>query len=202
MASLSKPDNRLYLGKGGSGKSTLALSHACAFDRVIICDPNGEDAHLHGAMPCSDKGELCQLVAGKEPFRICWRQSKDLRGEEWFEWANRVAWARGDTCIIWDEADLFMRHGTMPDAAYNLWNMGRHHRCRVFCCSRRPARVSADVRANLARACVFRMIETRDLEWLRAFMDDDAARTVAQLAPYHAVDWTDAGWRAKKSLFD
>lgn len=200
MQSLPRPDNRLYLGKGGSGKTTLALSHAEAFARELICDPNGEDMHAESADVCDDPAQLVQLVARPGSWRVCWRFTR-MGLAAGFDWVNRVAWAAGDLCLMWDEADLFMRHGAMPDRAYQLWNTGRHRRLRIFALSRRPARVSPDVRANLARAIVFRMEERRDLAWLADFMEPDAARAASQLARFHAVDWTEAGWSVKKSPF-
>jgi hypothetical protein len=200
MQSLPQPDNRLYLGKGGSGKTTLALCHSHDFARVIICNPNAEDQHEEGADVTDDRAELVQLAAQRGPWRIAWRFTKTGNAVG-FDWVNRVAWAAGDCCIVWDEADLFMRHGTMPDAAYQLWNVGRHHRVRIFACSRRPARVSRDVTANLSRACVFRTQEPTDIDFLGEFMERSAADAVKQLQPFHAVDWTQQGWAVKKSLF-
>lgn len=201
MRSLPQPDNRLYLGKGGSGKTTLALAHSWAFERVVVCDPNGEDMHARNAAVTDDRAQLVRLVAEPGPWRVCWRFGR-TGYDAGFEWVNRVAWARGDLCLVWDEADSFMRSGTMPETAFRLWNQGRHRRLRIFACSRRPARVPRDVTANVTRACVFRTQEPRDLQFIGAFMEPDSARQVAQLEQLHAVDWTAARWAVKKSLFD
>ncbi len=200
MNSLPAPDNRLYLGKGGSGKTTLALHHAAAFERELICNPNGEDAHQQHADVTDDPRELIELAARKGSWRICFNFNRTglVAG---FRWVNRVALARGDLCLVWDEADLLTERGRLPPEAYELWNAGRHHRVRILALSRRPANVSPDVRGNLARACVFRMIEPRDLQWLATFMEPDAARAVTKLQRYEAVDWTEAGWSVKKSVF-
>lgn len=201
MRSLPAPDNRLYLGKGGSGKTTLALSHTWRFERVIVCDPNGESAHTKHARVISDKAALVEAVNDPGQWRVCWRF--DQTGfDDGFEWVNRVAWARGDLCLVWDEADQFTRWG-LPPTAFRIWNNGRHRRLRVFACSRRPARVPRDMTANLTRACVFRTQEPRDLSFIREFtVDGESVGAVRSLGAFEAVDWTEAGWAVKKSPFD
>jgi len=206
MQSLPRPDNRLYLGKGGSGKTTLALAHAWAFPRAIICDPNGEDAHAEGGQVTDHPGELVELIAAPGPWRVTWRFPR-MGFADGFAWVNRAAEAAGDCALVWDEADLFLRHGMTPEA-FRLWQTGRHRRLHIFACSRRPATMPRDLRANLARLCVFRMQEPRDLEAVAEFTDDlaieDAVRGLPIPKPGEApwaVDWTEAGWKVKRSLF-
>lgn len=198
---LPAPDNRLYLGVGGSGKTTLALRHSFAFPRVVICNPNGEDAHQAGAVVIDDRGELVSWLAASGPVRVCWQGFDRQPREEAFAWVNRVAWAAGNVLVVWDEADLFMTAQRLPEEAYRLWNMGRHRSVRVFACSRRPARVSRDCTANLTRACVFRTQEPHDWRFLKDFMEPSAAAAARELPKYHAIDWTPAAWSVKKSPF-
>lgn len=202
MLSLKNPDNRLYLGKGGSGKTTLALSHTWRFERVIVCDPNGEGAHTEDAVVIDDRAQLVEAVNDPGPWRVCWRFG-GTGFDEGFEWVNRVAWARGDLCLVWDEADQFTRWG-LPPTAFRIWNNGRHRRLRVFACSRRPARVPRDLTANLSRACIFKTQEPNDLKFIRDFTAGrEAEGMVRELEPFHALDWREDGTMAvKKSLFD
>jgi len=201
MLSLPRPDNRLYLGVGGSGKTTLALDHSWEFPRVIVCDPNGEAAHASGADLVETKADLVDQARRPGAVRLCWRGFQSIPADEAFAWVNRVAWAAGNMLVVWDEADLFMTAQRLPEDAYRLWNMGRHRRCRVFACSRRPARVSRDCTANLTRAAVFKTQEPADLRFLASFMEPSAAQEVAKLARFHAVDWNQEGWGVKKSPF-
>ncbi len=206
LAPLPAPDNRVYLGTGGSGKSTLARHHAGAFPRVIICDPNGEDAAAAGAVTTSDPAELRDhliMATGSRrrlPFRLCWRFDK-MGYEDGFEFVNRCAQAAGDLVIVWDELDMVNRRPSLTGTAFALWNAGRHHRIRIFACARRPHRVPRDTTGNLSRACVFATMEPRDLAFYEDFMGRDAVAAVRSLAHRHALDWTPRGWAVKKSLF-
>jgi hypothetical protein len=202
--SLPQPDNRAYLGTGGSGKTTLALAQSWEFERVIIVDPNGEDAHAEGAIVTDDPGELAALFLAAQdqrgrplPLRVCFRLTKT--GPDGFETVNKIAWAAEDLAIMWDEADLFMTAQRLPPEAYRLWNTGRHARVRVFLCSRRAARISRDCTANVTQACVFQHTEPRDLRFLAELMDDTAAAACGELPPYHLVHWTRQGREGRPS---
>ncbi len=196
---LPQPDNRLYLGKGGEGKTTLALSHSwdTPAARVIVFDANSEDAHASGALVTEDRGDLASLIRDGAP-RVCWRNSGGMDPEEWFAFGNRVAWAAGDCLVVWDEADLFMTSGRLPEDAYRVWNTGRHRGVRCFAISRRAARVSRDVTANLASAHVFRLMDPRDLGWLREAIGPEAADAVSRLRAHERIEWTPEGWTPKK----
>ena len=197
MRPLRAPDNRLYLGTGGSGKTTLALAHLGAFPRTLIVDTTGQDALGRGARVTDNAARLVQLLQEHraEPCRITWRPATD----DLFEWGNRVAWAAGDLAVLWDDADLFMGPQRLPPMSRQLWNMGRHRGVRVFITSRRPAAVSRDCTANLARAAVFRMQDPADVRWLRGFLDQAGAeRSRALDFPAHEyIEWDMSGWRVK-----
>jgi hypothetical protein len=171
-----------------------------------VCNPNGEDKHAQGADVTASAGDLVDLVKlGRA--RICWEGAPqfDEQGRPTFnplDWACRVAWAAGDYLVVADEADRFMTAGRLSPGIYQLWNMGRHRRCRVFACSRRPARVSRDCTANVTRAAIFFSQEPADLRYLANFADASAVAEVRTLGQYEAIDWTQAGWAKKKSLFE
>lgn len=199
MQPLPRPDNRLFLGVGGSGKTTLALAQSWEFPSVILCDPNGEEAHADGAVIAVTKAELVgYLQAGAG--RICWR-GFDHGEEEAFSWACRAAWAAGNTLVVWDETDLFTASLKAPEPAYRLWNMGRHRACRVFAIARSPYAIPRTLTRNLTRAAVFRTQEPRDLKYLEGLMGAEAAAVVPGLQPFTALDWTPFGWTVRKSPF-
>lgn len=206
MNSLERPDNRLYFGVGGSGKTTLALAHTWKFDRVIICDPNGEKMHAEGADVTADRGALVAIARDKH-FRVCWRfddADADIEGHG-YDWASRVALAAGNTVIVWDEAEFYVGAGAikLPATARRIWNAGRHRRCRVFACTRSPFAINRHMTRNLTRACVFATNEPADVDYFRKILGSGAAEAVPTLKPFHAVDWRQGGaWAVKKSLFD
>lgn len=202
--SLTAPDFRLFLGKSGSGKSYLARFQAGSARRLLIHDPNGEDAWSEGAAVIHGRAELVEAMRARS-WRICWRGAVAARGDEEmreaFEWANRAALAAGDCLVIWDEVDRFTDAGRLPPAAYQVVNAGRHRGVRVFACSRRVRRVSRDLSANAGRIVVFRMTEPGDLRWVRDTMGEEAARLAPRLPERAALDWTEQEVKQKKSPF-
>lgn len=202
--SLTAPDFRLFLGKSGSGKSYLARYQAQGARRLLIHDPNGEDAWQDGAIVVHDRAGLVAAMRGRS-WRICWRGAVAARGDadmrDAFEWANRCALAAGDALVIWDEVDRFTDAGRLPPAAYAMVNAGRHRGLRVFACSRRIRRISRDLSANAGRIMLFRMTEPGDLRWVRDTMGDEAARLAPVLPERNALDWTEQKVKQKKSPF-
>jgi hypothetical protein len=201
---LASPDFRLFLGKSGSGKSFLARHQVGSAARVLICDPNGEPAWAEGAAVVHDRGELVQAMRGPR-WRIAWRGMIGGRGaegvtEEW-EWANRCALAAGDCLVVWDEVDMCVPTGRLPQHGYRIVNAGRHVGVRCFACARRPYRLPRDLSANAGRIVAFRMTEPRDLRYLAEVMGEGAAGQLPGLGEYQAMDWREGGAKVKKSPF-
>lgn len=198
MRSLPQPDNRLYLGRGGSGKTTLALQHATKFPRVLLVLPDDSERAPYPAT--ANRREL--ILAMMQPtFRVAF--IADRRLDQW-EWANEAAWCAGDCVLVWEEAGVFMDGQRLAPFAYDCWMRGRHRRLRVFGCSQRPARVSRDCTANLARAVVFNTTEPNDLKFYRAMIaGDDVVEMIRRLdfGAHEALDWTPAGSTVKRAPF-
>jgi hypothetical protein len=124
-----------------------------------------------------------------------------------WEWCNEAAFNAGETVIIWEEAHFWMegrRLRAFAPKAHDLWMRGRHRRCRVFACSMRPAGVSRDCTANVARAMIFNTSEPADLKFYRSMIfDPEAAKAIPRLdyAKHEALDWTPGGWSVKRAPF-
>lgn len=189
----------VFLGLSGFGKTFLARHHLTGRPRVLIHDPNAEEAWAAGAVVCDDRAELVRLIARPGPLRICWRGISTM-GLDAFEWANRAAWAGEGFTVVWDEVDRFTSTGRLPHHAYQLINAGRHRGCRIFAIARRPFRVPRDITAAAGRICAFRITSPPDIDYLRDFMGP-AADQLPDLKRYVAIDWTEAGARVKKSPF-
>lgn len=197
---LDAADIRLCLGKSGSGKSTLARSWVAREKRVLIFDPNGEDAWAKGAVVTEDRAELVDLVAKKGPVRICWRGVM-TGGEGAFEWANRCAWAGEDLWVVWDEVDRFIPQWGVPPVADNIIQAGRHRGLRIIACSRRPFRMNRNLTALAGRMAIFRTTEPNDIKYFAGYIGKAAAEALGTLREFHAVDWTEHGHSVKKSPF-
>lgn len=200
---LSKADIRIYLGKTGSGKSFLARNHLKKFKRMVLYDPVEEpDNEAMSDIVCYTAGELIKALLDKPkgPLVICWRGFKTYRRDA-FEIGNRICNAAGDLLLYWDEVDTFQEKTRLAEYAYDIINTGRHRGLRVFACSRRPARVPIDIRANANRICVFNTHEPTDLRALSERMGDEAVKELPRIREYHALDWSENGAKVKKSPF-
>lgn len=203
MSSLKRPDNRLYFGRGGSGKTTLALQHAGEFPRVLLVRPDDSERLPARYSVTRDPAQLIQLMMAPS-----WRVAFLCDGapEAW-EWCNEAAFRAGDVCVIWEEAHQWMdgrRLRSFAPHGHTLWMLGRHARCRVFGCSMRPAGVSRDCTANLARAVIFNTTEPSDLKFYRSMIPDaEAARAIPRLDydRHEALDWSPRGWSVKRAPF-
>ncbi len=196
---LDVADNRACFGKSSSGKSTLARHWVKGARRVMIFDPNGEDAWAEGAHVTEDPAELVELVAKPGPSRICWRGVM-TGGADAFEWGNRCAWAGEDFYLVWDEVDRFTTPTALPPTADKIANAGRHRGIRIIACSRRPFRMPRSLTAVVTRMAIFRTTEPRDLRYFADYVGE-AADQIPTLRDYHALDWTEGGSKIRKSPY-
>jgi hypothetical protein len=194
------PEVRLYVGKSKSGKTHLALHQMKARRRVLIHDPNGEDALADGAVIVETKDHLLRLVSARGNIRICWRGSLAMPITEAFEWANRAAWAGEGFTVLWDEADRLCPKLDVDSWAYKLINAGRHRNVRVAATSRRPQRVPRDLTAAATRICAGKTTGARDLSYLSEYFNG-RTEELKSLGKYEFLDWTDADIARKKSPF-
>ncbi len=203
---LPQPDNRLYLGAGGSGKTTLALAHAEKFDRVLQVLPDDSERPAPSFELARDRRELV-LAVMRPRFRVAFVCDVQL---ELVEWANEAAFKAGHCLVVWEEAGTLLPTASLRARApwaFALWMRGRHVGCRVFACSQRPASVSPDLRANLARAIIFNTTEPGDLDWYEGMIGGrretiDKIRAL-DFHAHEALDWRRGGTaEVKRAPFD
>jgi hypothetical protein len=205
-----KPDTTAEIvgafGMPGMGKSTIVKHQTDTRNRVLIVDPNAEDAWAEGAEVISTKAGLFSALTAKGPMRICWRGvhgvTSKAEGIEQFELANRAALAAENLTVIWDEVDRFTSPKVdLPPYAFQMVTASRHSKIKIFFMARRPARVNRDLTSFASRMIVFRTEEPADVKYFRE-RSAKLAELVTGLEPYHAADWSQRGdVTVKKSPF-
>lgn len=184
-------DVRLFLGKSTSGKSYLARYQMRAFPRQLIFDPNMEIDHGSGAVLCDDPAHLVELVGERGPIKICWRGFASMPVLDAFEHANACAWAGENFVVFWDEVERYLPAGNvMPEWAAKLINAGRHRGCKIFAATRRPARISTDLRDAATRICIGRITGDNSIGYLKNLIGTDALRAPG-LQPREFLDWSE-----------
>lgn len=193
-------------GMPGMGKSTIIKHQTDTRNRVLIHDPNAEDAWAEGAEVISTWPGLVSALTAKGPLRICWRGAHGAGSKaeaiEAFEQGNQAALACEKLTVIWDEVDRFTSPKVdLPPFAYRIVTASRHSQIKLFFMARRPARVNRDLTSFASRMIVFRTEEPADVKYFRE-RSARLAELVPTLEPYHAADWTQRGdVKVKKSPF-
>lgn len=200
MPALKRPDIRVVLGKGGSGKSYLVRHWLKSTrGRVLIFDSAAKADYAKSAFMATTPRELVDYLVGGARGVICYREAMPTR--DGFELFNRAAWSAENCMVVWEEVDRWSDAGRLPDHAFAMVNQGRHRGLRIIATARRPHRVSRDLTANASRIVAFKTVEPRDVAYLSGYMGKEAAGMIAGLGEFQAVDWSEAGYGAKKSPF-
>lgn len=201
-ATTKKKDIRVFLGKGERGKSYLMRHQMKPEKRLLIFDPNAEEEYAEGAVVCETKADLVAALKDKGAFKICWRGFVTM-GKAAYEFGNRAALAAGNCLVMWEEVDRFIGPSDLRQSPYadKIINAGRHWGVRVFAAARRAARVPRDLTANATRIIIFQSDENADIRYVRDRCGEEWAAQLPSLPQYHAIEYTDAETRLKKSPF-
>jgi len=161
----------IILGKRGSGKSYLANELIKKLDNAIVLDVNGDDyTDLQIAESELDyqKYKKLRVVA----------YNSDIE-DSFFESITKLH----DRIIVIDECDRFCSPYNINDNLDSLIRYGRHKNISMILISRRPAELHRNITANTNEIICFKMIEPRDIEYLRK-IDVDFANKVKNLGLY------------------
>lgn len=194
MKSDPKADITALFGMPGMGKSYLTRFQTATHKRVLIHDPNAEDAWAEVGEVAETAQQLAALLKPSGPMRICWRGSHGVgskeEGIEGFELGNRAALAAENLTLICDEIDRFTAPtAPLPSLFYRILNSSRHSRIRLYILARRPARVNRDLTSYANRMIVFRTMEPADLKYFRE-RSAALAAALPGLADHEAADWS------------
>jgi DNA helicase HerA-like ATPase len=183
---VTQPLIRVVLGQRGTGKSTLARQLVADERRLLIFDPMAEHDALR--LDYDDFAAYLDDNGDNDPLRVA---LTDLdAGEEFCAFAWVLSGRRPGLAVFIEEADLIAPPGQEPPILRRLIAQGRHRGVAVVACSRRPAEVSRFLTAQAHELYLFRMVEPRDLAYIRAFCGADVSAMVQALGPHDHVAWT------------
>jgi hypothetical protein len=90
----------------------------------------------------------------------------------------------GDLDLVIDEVDKICSSSFISPALWKILNYGRHKKINVYCCARRPARVSRDLTSISDEVVCFKTSEPVDLKYLSELGFDPGALKNLELFEY------------------
>lgn len=96
-------------------------------------------------------------------------------------WFVSVAFAKGDCCVIVDEAHLLCTPWNMPPLLRNVPVIGRHKKVSMIYITQSFTMVHRSLTLNTDTFVFFRLIDPRDLNGVRLRISDDFARRIPTL---------------------
>lgn len=193
----SEIDIRFYVGKGGTGKSTLLQQHLKGENRLLILDANAEPAYQELCDTVTTSLAEAARAADRGKFKIALRVPFGGDAAAIFEAANEIAWCAGNLHLVWEEVHNYRTGSDLPRKGISIINQGRHRGVKLSAATRRPTYLRT-LTASVTSAYVFRSSEPADLKFYGDLIGQEAAAAAAELAEYHYIKWTTAGWHSCK----
>ena len=191
----------MVVGRTGSGKTTWAKQSLIdGVNRLLIFDPQAEYNFPRGDTAAAVKGLILGQIKRGGRIAVSYAPVSDhVRALHNFA---LLAWALGSCMVVIDEASLSLPVGSLPkdaQGALRLLLQGRHRGVSVVGITQRPALVSMNLRANVNRVVVFRLMSPRDVDAVSDMIGQRLAPEVATLQPFEYLDW-DGDTVARKKL--
>ena len=95
----------------------------------------------------------------------------------WCRWILRA----GNQLVVVDEAQLIAPPSYCPPCFRELVTTCRHVSVDLLLCCQRPSTIHPDIRAQADVIRAWRMVEPRDLEWMREFCGTSFGRSLPKL---------------------
>lgn len=183
-------------GWRGSGKSTVAAKLILKQPRLIVLDPNEDDAYAAIPNTCYSLDELQDFFAWtasaiREKFAV--RYVPDEEESDAYESLNEfcmLAWQSGDLWVVIEELSQFVANpapAAMPPALRRVVNRGRHSALSLVVTGLRYAEISRPVTAGSDYHVIFATAEPGDLASLRERIGAEATEAVLSLGEHEAV---------------
>lgn len=189
----------------GSGKTTLAVRLIQSLDRCIVFDFLGEDGY---ALACDDivigsPRELWGAVHN-DRFSVSYRprvyDPKTLSCPG-FDQVCKLAYRRGDTWLVIDEAHQICRPHNIPVDLLTIARLGRHRQVSCLYITQSFTAVERTLTSQTDTFLFFRVVDPTDLEGIRQRCGKVIAEEVQNLrrldpkngVPGQVKLWSDRG---------
>ncbi len=183
---------RTVLGRRGCGKTTMAIRFLAGRVKptiVITFDTDMMDQFPESSRFTSS-GALLDELKSNGGLDITRPLCLSIFEPAEFNLLCRTVIAHRDLCLIVDEVDMFdSTHLRDPDFL-KIIHYGRHDhggRVDLVTTSRRPARISRDLRSQTDEWYLFRMTDSRDLAFIADDLSDDLPDQVRSLEPFRYI---------------
>lgn len=187
----------LHLGRKGSGKSYMAKREAERAGKLVaVWDPRREWAGPGACDPPRMRRLVVRTMAAfrerqlktRGPLAPCvvfQLEPTDRELALWCRWILRA----GQHLVVVDEAQLVAPPHYCPPPFRELVTTCRHVSVDLLLCCQRPSTIHPDVRAQADIVRAWKMVEPRDLEWMREFCGSDFAKRLPKLGPQRFLDF-------------
>jgi len=174
----------LILGQRGSGKSYLAKNLISEIKRLIIYDTLGE---YNTGISLENLEEFKQffLKVYQGNFKICYQPINPAID---FDIICDIVFECGELTYLVEEIDTFSSAQGISDAFANIIQKGRHKNITLIGVSQRPFGIPRLITSQAKTIYSFIHREPRDLEYLKAFIGDEAER-IKDLKQYEFLKW-------------
>ncbi len=196
---------RTILGRRGYGKTTLGVRFLSGRAKPTICVTFDDDMmdQFPEASRYTSSGDLLDDLRSNGGLDLIRPLCLSIYEPEEFNLLCRTAIAHRDLCLIVDEVDMFdSTHLRDPDFL-KIIHYGRHDHgghIDLVTTSRRPARISRDLRSQTDEWYLFKMTDSRDLDFVREDLGEELPDRVRALEKFQYIRFDHEGQAAVGSV--
>lgn len=173
------------LGRKGTGKTRLVQEVIREHRRVVVLDYLGEYGRDVDAEITYGRAEALEALIELEREADFVLSCRELDYDDTLDLLFVLRHLRRALIVV-EEASWLCSPSSMPREVAWLVRYGRHQELSQVYVAQRPAMLHRDVTSQSDVLVSFHQIEQRDVDYLRAFMGEEAER-VRELEPYAIV---------------
>jgi hypothetical protein len=196
--------NIFVAGQTGSGKTELVKRSLDSCERMIVYLPKREDSGYPGAYFDGLANEWPKFLewwsyskARCDRFRIVYRPADKFNAEE-FDLLCRLVYLCGDCTFIAEEIATYLSSRIFQTVGRyqgikNLLTAGRTRGVTCWWVTQRCFGIPREVTSEARDACLFRLQEPADLDYVQERFGIEARLKMDQLQQYQYVHWINTG---------